>query len=188
MDPELTPPVRLALLALARRTLEAHVRGARLPELPAEVPHGVRRGAFVTLEARGELRGCVGRATSDRPVAEMVRAMTVAAAGEDPRFPPVALKELHDIVLEISVLSEPTVIPLGERDRIDVGRVGLIVCRGALSGLLLPQVAVERRWSAEQFLAATARKAGLTPHAWREPDTDVFAFTADVFGEGERRE
>ena len=186
MDPELTPAVRQALLALARRTLDAHLRRGPLPGLPPDVPPGMRRGAFVTLEARGELRGCVGRATSDRPVAEMVRAMTVAAAAEDPRFPPVTLPELADIALQISVLSEPRAVPPGERDRIDTGRVGLIVSRGASSGLLLPQVAVEQRWSAEQFLAATARKAGLTPQAWREPSTDVFAFTADVFGDEER--
>lgn len=68
-------------------------------------------------------------------------------------------------------------------ERIVVGRDGLLVrCRQA-SGILLPQVAPEQRWGADAFLAATCRKAGLAPNAWREPGTDVFTFQADVFGE-----
>lgn len=156
-----------------------------MPELPAAVPPTLRRGAFVTLQAHGVLRGCVGRAQADRALADAVRAMTVAAASEDPRFAPVTLPELPHIRLEISVLTEPVALEPGRRGGVVVGRDGLIVQRGGLSGLLLPQVAVEQGWSAEQFLAATARKAGLAPLAWREPDTQVLAFSADVFGEEE---
>lgn len=146
------------------------------------------RGAFVTLWARGELRGCVGRAEGDRAVAEIVRVMTVAAASEDHRFAPVTPDELPDITVEISVLSEAVALAPADRPGVVVGRHGLIVRRGAKSGLLLPQVAVEQRWSAEEFLAATARKARLGPAAWREPATEVLAFSADVFGEGKGQE
>jgi len=114
--------------------------------------------------------------------------MTVAAAQDDPRFPPVAPDELPDVALEISVLSEPVPLaPPVESTGIVVGRDGLIVRRGRHIGLLLPQVAREYRWGAEAFLTATCRKAGLPPQGWREPGTEVFTFQADVFGEaGER--
>ena len=110
--------------------------------------------------------------------------MTVAAARDDPRFPPVAPDELGALAVEISVLSVPAPLPAPvEPSRIVVGRDGLIVRRERVSAVLLPQVAVEYRWSAETFLAATCRKAGLASGAWREPGTEVLAFQADVFGD-----
>jgi AmmeMemoRadiSam system protein A len=144
----------------------------------------LRRGAFVTLLAQGVLRGCIGHIAADRALGEVVRDMTVAAARDDPRFPPVAPDELPRLALEISVLSEPVALPPPvDPGRIVVGRHGVIVRRGRRLGLLLPQVAREHRWRAEAFLAAACRKAGLVPQAWREPGTSVFTFEADVFGE-----
>ena len=112
--------------------------------------------------------------------------MAVAAARDDPRFAPVSREELPSLALEISVLSEPTPLPAPvAAERIVVGRDGLIVRRERLIALLLPQVAREYHWGPEAFLAATCRKAGLPPDAWREPATEVLTFQADVFGEGE---
>jgi uncharacterized protein (TIGR00296 family) len=84
------------------------------------------------------------------------------------------------------VLSEPTPLPAPvSAERIVVGRDGLIVRRDRHIALLLPQVAREYHWGSEAFLAATCRKAGLPPDAWREPPTEVLTFQADVFGETE---
>ena len=103
-----------------------------------------------------------------------------AAALEDPRFPPVRPDELARIDVEVSVLTPPARI--ADPGRIEVGRHGLVVTRGAHRGLLLPQVALEWGWTREEFLAHTCRKAGLPLDAWRE-GAQVFAFEAEIFGE-----
>ena len=64
---------------------------------------------------------------------------------------------------------------------------GLLVVLDDHRGLLLPQVASERRWSAERFLEETCEKAGLDRNAWRDPRTNVFVFTAEVFSEANAR-
>lgn len=180
----MTAADRAALLGLARATLSAHVVGRPLPSVPAVPGAALERGAFVTLLVRGALRGCIGHIAADRTLGTVVREMTVAAARDDPRFPPVAPDDLPALAVEISVLSVPAPLhPPVEPSRIVVGRDGLIVRRERLSAVLLPQVAAEYGWSAEAFLAATCRKAGLPPGAWREPGTEVLAFQADVFGE-----
>lgn len=182
MDPELTLERRRALVRLARGTLAAHLRREPLPDLPPEVPITLHRGAFVSLRAHGALRGCLGRVAGDRSVADVVRLMTVAAAVEDPRFPPLTLRELPHADVEISVLSAPAALDPIDPGAIVIGRDGILIRRAGRSGLLLPQVAVERRWSGEQFLDAACFKAGLRASAWREPGTDVLTFFADVFG------
>ena len=144
----------------------------------------LRRGAFVTISARGALRGCIGHIAADRELGAVVREMTVAAAQDDPRFAPVEPDELPDLALEISVLSEATpVAPPVDPARIAVGRDGVMVRRGRNVGLLLPQVARDHHWGPDALLAAACRKAGLPPDAWREPGTELFTFHADVFGE-----
>ena len=138
---------------------------------------------FVTLERDGELRGCIGRVETNQPLAELVPAMALAAALEDPRFEPVRAAEVAALRLELSVLTAP--VPLAPVDpaAIVIGRDGLIVRRGARQGLLLPQVAREWSWNAQAFLEATCRKAGLGATAWRDAKTEVLTFQAEVFGE-----
>ncbi|HYT69790.1 MAG TPA: AmmeMemoRadiSam system protein A [Gemmatimonadales bacterium] len=172
-------------MRLARATLEAHLGARPVPALPEATGAALQRGAFVSITAHGALRGCIGHMADDRPLGDVVREMTVAAARDDPRFAPVAPEELPGLALEISVLTpliplRPT--PVDPR-HIVVGRDGLVVRRGRHVGLLLPQVATEYHWGPEAFLAAACRKAGLPPDAWREPDTEVLTFQADVFGE-----
>ncbi len=174
----------MALLGLARATLAAHLAGRPLPPVPPVPGAALKRGAFVTLVERGALRGCIGHIAADRALGAVVREMTVAAARDDPRFAPVAPDDLPALAVEISVLSAPSPLPAPvEPSRVVVGRDGLIVRRERLTAVLLPQVATEYAWSPEAFLAAACRKAGLAPHAWREPGTEVLAFQADVFGD-----
>lgn len=174
------------LLALARAALHRELGrdsdGTRL----GGAPPLTRRGAFVTLRVGVELRGCLGHVTGDRALAELIPGLAVAAAREDPRFAPICAEELDRISIEISVLSVPRPVPRPP-EAIEIGRDGLIVERGRARGLLLPQVAPEQGWGALAFLEATCKKAGLAPGAWREPETRVFAFAADVFKEQESR-
>jgi AmmeMemoRadiSam system protein A len=105
--------------------------------------------------------------------------MAEAAAFDDPRFPPVTKEELKDLSIEISVLTPFKQIT--DVSEIEVGKHGIYMERGFYSGLLLPQVATEYGWDRETFLEQTCRKAGLPPDAWKEKNTKIYIFSADIF-------
>jgi len=105
--------------------------------------------------------------------------MAAAAAFQDPRFPPVTKKELKDLDIEISVLTPFEQIT--DVNKIEVGKHGIYMERGFYSGLLLPQVATEYGWGRETFLEHTCRKAGLPPDAWKDKETRIYIFSADIF-------
>lgn len=181
---QLTEADQQLLLRLAREALEQSVRHQGLPEV--EEPQGALRencGAFVTLHKAGRLRGCIGYVEGLKPLYQTVRECAQAAALRDPRFDPVTPEELPALRVEISVLSPLVVVT---PDRIEVGRHGLLVSRGAQRGLLLPQVAVEWKWDRERFLEETCRKAGLPEDAWQH-GAKIQAFTAQVFAEPSTR-
>lgn len=183
---ELTRAERAALLRFARATAECRVRREPLPEPPPLTPNlEAPCGAFVTLKAHGDLRGCIGLIAAVEPLWKSVREMAVSAATRDPRFAPVTPAELPAITYEVSVLS-----PLTRCDdpaRIVPGVHGLLIRKGRRQGLLLPQVATEWGWDREAFLAHTCEKAGLPPDAWRD-GAEILWFTATVLEEGEMRE
>lgn len=137
--------------------------------------------AFVALHVDGKLRGCVGRLDADTPLYRAVIDLTIGAATRDARYEAVRCDEVKATKIEISVLSPP--VPMSDPRQIEIGRHGLIVRRGPLRGLLLPQVAVAQGWDGETFLAETCKTAGLEGGAWRVAGTDVEAFTAQVFAE-----
>jgi len=172
------------LLQLAKGTVEAVVAGKALPEPKTDDPElKSHRGCFVTLKNGDRLRGCIGQFTSDKPLIELVVEMAQASATSDPRFlaDPVRTDELEELDVEISVLSQlkRTNNPLQLR----LGKDGIYIKRGAASGCFLPQVATETGWNKEQFLSyCCSHKAGLSPDAWKDPDTEVYLFTAEVFG------
>jgi AmmeMemoRadiSam system protein A len=168
------------LLDLARNSIQTSFhRGS--PMAPVEPLSGSlreKRGTFVTLWTEG-LRGCIGFPYPVKPLAQAVQEAAVAAAFQDPRFPPLAPEEWPQVGIEISVLTVPKSI---DPSRIRVGIHGLIVNRGGRSGLLLPQVAMEYRWDAETFLGQTCVKAGLPSDAWKR-GAEIFSFEAQVFGD-----
>jgi AmmeMemoRadiSam system protein A len=177
----LNPDARQALLSVARASVEAAVRGAEPDAQPPENPALHRPGAaFVTVRVGGELRGCIGHVIAEQPLWISVLEMAAAAATRDERFAPVSPSELAGVTIEISVLTPRR--KLEGAERLVIGRDGLYVRRDSNTGLLLPQVAAEHGWSAEEFLAQTCRKAGLPPEAWKDPATSVEFFSADVFG------
>jgi len=170
---------RSLLLDWARRSIHARFVGERL-NLSAPAPHlAEKRGAFTTLHKNDELRGCIGFVEAMEPLWRAIFETARAAAFQDPRFEPLTEAELAEIKIEISVMSPLFPIAPGE---VTPGVHGLLISRGRLRGLLLPQVAVEYGWDRDTFLAQTCRKAGLQMDAWREGAT-IEAFTAEVFGE-----
>jgi AmmeMemoRadiSam system protein A len=176
---------RSALLQLARNAVVEAVSHGRLPE---QIPHdGVfaeRRGAFVTLHVQHRLRGCIGVIEAEEPLGDSIVRCAASSALQDPRFPPMRSEDLAELQIEISLLSPLAPIPLEE---VEIGRHGLLVSRGAQRGLLLPQVAVEHHLTREQFFEETCRKAQLAREVWREPETQLFGFTCEVFSDGELR-
>jgi AmmeMemoRadiSam system protein A len=181
MEQILTAEERGILLRAARQTIESRLE--RRPCSHPEASGSLKKkcGAFVTLTKKGSLRGCIGFVVAAKPLLETVIEAAEASAFHDPRFPPLDRRELPDISIDISVLSEPR--PLRSLDEIQVGTHGLIVRRGLRSGLLLPQVATEYGWDRDTFLTHTCYKAGLPGDAWRAPDTEIELFSAEVFGE-----
>jgi AmmeMemoRadiSam system protein A len=177
---------RSFLLDLARATIEARLSNRPLPHpKPWEGPLLEARGAFVTLKVNGTLRGCIGHVVGVMPLWEAVRENALAAAFRDPRFPPLSLEELDQVLIEISAL---TPLRTARPEDIEVGRDGVLIEHGASRGLLLPQVATEYGWSREEFLDSTCRKAGLPAGSWKRSGTVISVFSAEVFGEDEPAE
>jgi len=172
---------KLVLLQTAREAIAARL-DRRAPVFP---PAGGAlrepRGAFVTLKAHGELRGCIGHITASEPLADTVKEVALSSAFEDPRFPPLRPEEWDAVRIEISVLSPFELVT--DAGRIQVGVHGIMLRRGSRSGLLLPQVAVEQGWDRETFLTHCCYKAGLPGDAWRSPETRLSIFSAIVFHE-----
>ncbi|MCK5212033.1 AmmeMemoRadiSam system protein B [Candidatus Parcubacteria bacterium] len=175
---------KIELLNIAKKTVEAKVRGEKLPEFDVRDERlNWKEGAFVTLKIRGELRGCIGQIIpSAKPLWQVVRDMAVSASTEDPRFPPVSENELEKLEYEISILSAPKRID--DWQKIEMGKHGVIIKRGYQSGVFLPQVATETDWDKETFLSELcAQKAGLQPNCYKDKATEIQIFTAQVFGE-----
>lgn len=173
---------RAWLLSLARESIRSKLADRQYPTNPPGDPGlSVESGAFVTLKKDGLLRGCIGRMESDLPLWETVAQMARAAAFEDPRFPPVGEDELPGLSLEISVLTPFE--PLEDPSLLEVGRHGLLVEKGFNRGVLLPQVALDHGWGAEEFLANVCLKASLPTDAWKDPDTKLFVFSAVIIEE-----
>jgi len=172
------------LLNVARNTVEAVIMRQKITTPESDDPElNAPCGCFVTLKNRNRLRGCIGQFTSDSPLIELVAEMAKASATGDPRFlaDPITVRELENLDVEISVLSplKRTDDPLSLRLGVD----GIYIRQGRASGCFLPQVATETGWSKEEFLSyCCAHKAGLAPDAWKDPQTQVNFFTAEVFG------
>jgi AmmeMemoRadiSam system protein B/AmmeMemoRadiSam system protein A len=171
------------LLALARKSVE-HAVGQREeyePGANASEALNQERGAFVTLTEGGALRGCIGYTSAIKPLYITVRDTALLAALRDPRFQPVSVAELPQLKYEISVLSPLRRVT--DIEQIKVGTHGLLMKNGEHEGLLLPQVPVEQKWDRQTFLEQTCSKAGMKHDCWKDEDTDIFMFTAVVFGE-----
>jgi uncharacterized protein (TIGR00296 family) len=144
-------------------------------------------GVFVTLNKSDGLRGCIGFPMPEKKLSRAIVEGAIAAATEDPRFPPVTTKELDDIMFEVTVLTPPMEIdvsdPMEYLTKIKVGRDGLIIRHSFYSGLLLPQVPGEYGWSVEEFLQHTCHKAGLEKDFWKSGKAKIEKFEGIVFKE-----
>ena len=146
-----------------------------------------KSGVFVTLNNPIGLRGCIGYPLPDKKLFNALEDAAIAAATEDPRFPPVKYEELDSITFEVTVLTPPTKIKVTTPEeyfsKIKVGQDGLIVKYGFNSGLLLPQVPIEYGWNEKEFLEHTCEKAGLPKDYWKKAEVEIQKFEGIVFKE-----
>lgn len=176
----LSPGEGRAAVGLARAAVERRLGLGEYAEATG-VP-GFKRGAFVTIEQSGELRGCMGIPLPRKPIDRAVVESAEMAAFEDPRFPQLSAGETELVTFQVTVLTPPRE---ASPEEVEVGRHGLLLRREGRSGLLLPQVAVEKGWAREEFLGAVCRKAGLPRDSWR--DADLKVFRGQIFEEAEPR-
>ncbi len=171
---------------LARKAIETYLREERIIKDRLNGVFEEKRGVFTTLTKHGELRGCIGYPYPIKRLDEAIIESAVSAAMEDPRFPPVRIEEMDEIIVEVTILTQPKKLeaePLKRAEKVEIGKHGLIVKYGPFSGLLLPQVAVEYNMDEEEFLTQTCIKAGLPPDCWLVKDVEIFTFEGQIFKE-----
>ncbi|MBN1785610.1 MAG: TIGR00296 family protein [Candidatus Methanofastidiosa archaeon] len=180
------------LVRITRDRIRSHLQGkAYVPEEAGPFLRD-KSGVFVTLNTYPDknLRGCIGFPEPVYPLIDALLDAAIASATNDPRFYPVKLKEIDNIVIEVTVLSSPELITgvsgRGYLDAVEIGRDGLIVEKGFYKGLLLPQVPIEWNWKKEEFLSHTCIKAGLPPDSWlNDDDIKIYRFSGQIFSERE---
>ncbi len=145
-----------------------------------------KRGTFVTLKTRGQLRGCMGCLTPSETILEGIQRNAINTAFNDPRFPKLTSIELDQAEIEISILTSPQELEYTEgndlleklRPNID----GVIINKGQARATFLPQV-----WKQlprpQDFLAHLCRKAGLSPDEWEKGELGVSIYQVQYFHE-----
>jgi AmmeMemoRadiSam system protein A len=171
------------LISIARESIQSMLLNKKRLDIdPSTLPDIFKKplGAFVTLKTGNELRGCIGRFMPSEPLYSVVIDMAIAAAFEDTRFAPLSLKEFPKVNIEISVLSPLKKIT--DIKEITLGKNGIYIKKGFMSGTMLPQVAIEQGWTLEEFLGYTSRdKAGLGWTGWK--DAEIYTYEALVIEE-----
>ncbi len=181
------------IIRAARQSIYTYLRDRRIsiPSLLLSDPRfEAKRGCFVTIkenDSERTLRGCIGFPEPVYKLSKAIPEAAISAATQDPRFPPVSISELDSLLLEVSLLTKPEPIVVKSQkelpNAIEVGKDGLILRWSFGSGLLLPQVATEYKWDAEEFLCNVSMKAGAPPDQWLVPGTLVFKFRSIIFQE-----
>jgi len=179
------------LVKLARRAVETYVEEGERISPPPDTPGRLRekRGVFVTLKTypKHELRGCIGRPYPTYPLVSATIDSAIDAAVNDPRFMPVRPGELDELVVEVSILTLPKEVkvrdPREYRDKVVIGRDGIIIEWSMGAGLLLPQVPVEEGWNVDDYLSYGCMKAGASPDLWLTSNVRLYTFQAIIFEE-----
>jgi AmmeMemoRadiSam system protein A len=182
----------LRLVQLARRTIAAKLgtldeSGKVVPDRDlADPAFREKRGTFVTLKTKGQLRGCMGCLAPSETILQGIQRNAINAAFNDPRFPALTPIELEQAKIDISILTNPQELEYSEgndlleklRPNID----GVIISKGPARSTFLPQV-WEQLPRTEDFLAHLCRKAGLSPDEWTKGELAVSIYQVQYFNE-----
>ena len=189
MNAQLSLEEQQTLLCMAREAMEYSVRGEKLEPLnESSLPAHLREqgASFVTLTIHGQLRGCIGALEAHQPLAKDVRDHAIAAALEDPRFPPVREDELSRIQIEVSRLTRPVLLEYKDaadllsklRPHVD----GVILRDGMRRATFLPQV-WEKIPDPAEFMDNLCYKMGVSDNTWRIKHLNVLVYQVEEFHE-----
>jgi AmmeMemoRadiSam system protein A len=185
---ELTPSDQAFLLSMARHEIVAKLKNEADLQRPDSLSPAIfeNRGCFVTLHQNEELRGCIGTIEPEQSLMDNVSKNAANAAFRDPRFSPVAIKELASINIEISVLSLPKELTFKDggdlKRQLKPGIHGVILSRNWHRSTFLPQV-WEQLPEKELFLSHLCQKGGMGGDCWKSTETKVEVYTASYFSE-----
>jgi len=181
------------LVKYIRKTLEEYYR-EKEPDIKQYVSEDmnelISRGAaiYVTLLKYPSLsfRGSAGHILPIISLGEAVRELTLKAAFRDTRFIPLMKSELRDTVVEFSILKRPVYLKAKSfadyPGQIKIGRDGIAIEKEYTRVMLLPQVAMRRRWNSKQFLSFALLKGKINPMI-KQDRIRVYTFQAQVFRE-----
>jgi AmmeMemoRadiSam system protein A len=175
--------VKRFILKFTRSVIENFVKYRKILEIPENYPEELneKRGVFVTLEKNGSLRGCIGIPYPYYKAIESLRSAAIGAT-QDPRFPPLEEKELKDIKIEVSILTEPKLVKVEDPSeyftKIRKGIDGVIIKHGFNEALYLPQVWKEIP-DELTFFRSLCMKAGLPPNAWKDKEAKIYKFQVE---------
>jgi AmmeMemoRadiSam system protein A len=179
--------VRLARATIAAKLGLCDAISKKIPDNELADPvFQERRGTFVTLKIKNQLRGCMGCLTPSETTLEGIQRNAVNAAFNDPRFPSLTALELEKAEIEVSILTNPQELAYSDgndllkklRPNID----GVIISKDMARATFLPQV-WEQLPGTEDFLAHLCSKAGLSPDAWKEGELGVAIYQVQYFHE-----
>jgi len=187
----LTQKLGQALIALARNSISERIaKNFQADESQDNILEDKRlqakSGTFVTLNKKGALRGCIGSLKSSETIIESVKRNALNAAFHDYRFDPLTPKELDQVEIEVSVLSEPEILKYEDGadliSKLKPGEDGVIIRHGAARATFLPQVWKQLSEPAE-FLNHLCLKAGLAPDIWQTSKLEVLIYQVQYFEE-----
>lgn len=175
----------LTLLHLARAAI-AREFGFASHDLPPSDWLLEDGATFITLNLQGRLRGCIGSLEAHRPLLEDVQHNAVAAAFQDPRFPPLSKEEFAQVAIEVSLLSPAVQMHFNSEaeamQQLNPGHDGVILQYGHSRATFLPQV-----WSQlpepHEFIGHLKEKAGLPADFWSD-DIRLSRYSVRKYSEG----
>lgn len=179
------------LIQLARQTIEEHLGlqpgNPVAPEMLNDPSFKEKRAVFVTLNKRGQLRGCIGCLVGTESILAGIKRYALNSAFNDHRFSPVTREEVPDLEINISVLSDPQVLEYKSGDDlIDKLRPkidGVILKHPTGAGAtFLPQV-WEQLPNPQLFLGHLCRKACLRETEWQTGSLTIQTYQVQYFKE-----
>ncbi|MDP3387855.1 MAG: AmmeMemoRadiSam system protein A [Eubacteriales bacterium] len=158
---------------LARKTLETYVTSNKRITPDENVQDKVlmteKAGVFVSLKKNGELRGCIGTIEPTKNnIAEEIITNAISAGIYDPRFKPIDVDELDQLIYSVDILMKPEKIRT--KDMLNPQEYGVIVSKGHKKGLLLPNL--EGVDTVDEQLRIALRKAGI--NSWEDYEMERF--------------
>lgn len=180
---------KIFLLKLARKTIRHYFdTGNKLVVSDSEIileNLKRKRAAFVTLIQKGSLRGCIGSLEPELPLYEEVIDKSFSAAFRDPRFEPMAERELKITKIDISILTVPQPLVFNSYgdllSKIKIGKDGVVLKKDGYSATYLPSVWKDIK-DKEEFLSGLCHKAGLALDAWKQ-NAEVLTYQTVEFSD-----